>query len=98
MPETATKICLATVSLHNFLRVHEASSYCPPGFIDNDEEESVANGSWREEGEAGAILSLGKAGSNNYSRTAADIRDIYKNYFTSQEGRVSWQTAYVRRT
>ena len=33
-----------------------------------------------------------------HSRSAASIRDCYRDYFLSEEGEVSWQYAHVRRT
>jgi len=33
-----------------------------------------------------------------YSRSAADIRESFKDYFNSNSGKVSWQYNHVRRT
>jgi hypothetical protein len=37
-------------------------------------------------------------GSNNYSKSAKDARDDFKEYFNSQQGAVSWQMDMVTRT
>ena len=37
-------------------------------------------------------------GSNNFSRSAKEVRDDYNDYFNSFEGAVSWQTDVVTST
>ena len=37
-------------------------------------------------------------GSNNYSKSAKDVRDDFKEYLNSQQGAVSWQIDMVIRS
>ena len=49
-PERAVIYTKAAIALHNYLRTTESSSYCPPGFIDNEDGMgNVVPGSWRDE-------------------------------------------------
>lgn len=92
----------ATVVLHNFLQKAEQNiapeerQYCPPGFADGDED----NGKWRKiiESEGGSALTpITRMGSNNHTRSAAEIRDKFSEYFVSRVGAVSWQEAKINR-
>ena len=80
LPETATKISLAAVSLHNFLRVNESAVYCSAGFVDVHEENSITLGTWRQDGPLTGLLPMAHSG-GNYTRGAASIRDIYKLFY-----------------
>ena len=45
---TPDHVVKASVVPHNFLRVHESSVCCPPGFIDSEDGEgNVVSGEWR---------------------------------------------------
>ena len=83
----------AAIALHNFLRTTESSVYCPPGFIDaEDGAGNVIDGAWRsEDGGTGTrgLEPIGRAGGNRYSRSAALVRDAYRDYFITPEGEVS---------
>lgn len=46
----------------------------------------------------GGLLPLKRAGSNNYSRSAKEIRDDFRDYFNSKEGSVPWQWETVLST
>ena len=46
----------------------------------------------------GGFLPLRRIGSNNYSRSAKEIRDDFRDYFNSEEGSVPWQWETVLRT
>ena len=85
------------MSLHNFLRVNESTVYCPAGFVDVDEENSITLGTWRQDGASTDLLPMAHSG-GNYTRGAASIRDNYRDYFMSDEGSVLWQEAHVQRT
>ena len=69
------------------------SQYCPPGFIDN----KTRPGDQRNETEGySGMLNLRQQGSNNYSISAADVRDQFCSYFNSENGSVSWQWDLVQ--
>ena len=99
-PDNVVIFTKATIALHNFLRVRESSSYCPPGFTDSeDADRNLLRGGWRDEaGNTGGMVTIGRASSNMHSSNAAANRDAFRQYFTSQEGAVSWQLPHVRRT
>ena len=37
------------------------------------------------------LVSICTNGSNNYSKSAKNVRDDFRNYFNCHEGSVSWQ-------
>ena len=98
-PSKVVAYTKATIALHNFLRTTESSVYCPPGFIDGEDGAgNIIAGSWRTETDShGALNSLGQVGGNRYSRSAASVRDTFKDYFCSPVGEVNWQYNHVRR-
>jgi len=93
--ETVISITKAIIALHNYLmhgrQFGKHEDYCPAGY---------AEGDWRDnETETDGLAPLSsKAGSNNYSRDAKQIRDDFRDYFTSPEGSVPWQWDAVTRT
>lgn len=55
----------AAIALHNYLRVTESSTYCPPGFVDGEDGAgNVLRGSWRDDGVCDGLTSLGQVGGN----------------------------------
>ena len=101
--EKVIAITKAVVSLHNYLMISQNKfgdfRYCPSGFVDSENSEGIQHGEWRDETQSNTgFLPLGSTGSNNYSRTAKEVRNDFKTYFNSQEGEVSWQLEYVNRT
>ena len=72
----------------------------PPRFIDaEDGAGNVINGTWRDDSSCiSGLQSLGQAGGNRHSWSAASVRNPFKNYFVSSQGEVEWQYHYVRRT
>lgn len=88
----------AAIALHNFLQTTEPSLYCPSGWVDGEDgAKNLIDGAWRAEDLSG-FSQITRVGSNSYSRTAAEMREYFKEYFNSTDGEVSWQYAYVRRT
>ncbi|KAK7915401.1 hypothetical protein WMY93_011162 [Mugilogobius chulae] len=50
-PDKVTKITMAAVCLHNFLKDCRSEAYVPPGFVDSEDlEHRVVEGDWRREG------------------------------------------------
>jgi len=103
-PPTTNDITLACVYLHNFLRRNSAPKqlHTPPGTLDfeNTDNGTVIEGQWRREiqNDSG-MVNLAKT-LRNHGNGAKKIRDAFLDYFTSNEGRVSWQdnicsTSYV---
>ncbi|XP_037810625.1 protein ALP1-like [Lucilia sericata] len=77
LPESAEKVVCATVLLHNYLKMHDAT-YCPPDFVDREKDGLVTEGLWRQETQP---LEKGpKFSSNNSTRNAFQLRDILCEY------------------
>ncbi|KAI8122027.1 Protein ALP1-like [Lucilia cuprina] len=77
LPESAEKVVCATVLLHNYLKMHDAT-YCPPDFVDREKDGLVTKGLWRQESQP---LEKGpKFSSNNSTRNAFQLRDILCEY------------------
>ena len=104
-PEKVTKITKAACCLHNYLKISEMRSsvansrqYCPPGYVDH--EDPLGNfipGDWRSEtGPSTGLGSISRMGSNTFSRSAATVRDAFKDFFTSPQVEVEWQYRHVR--
>ena len=54
-------------------------------------------GDWRSErGQNAALTTISHTGSNTFSRSAAFMRDTYKEYFVSSSGELEWQYIHVR--
>nr|CAI5870097.1 unnamed protein product [Callosobruchus analis] len=95
LPEKSTKVILACIYLHSFLRKSRESRnvYTPPGTFDEYQEEKIIPGAWRQQNdELQSFLPLQKV-----PRSAAHceaIRNEFDEYF-SNEGSVTWQHKYV---
>ena len=90
--ESCTK---ASVALHNYLmcgRKLENNQYCPEGFVDIDGTSRQRQGDWRKIVESDTGLGpVVRIGSNNYSKEAKRVRDLFCEYFNSPAGQVPWQ-------
>lgn len=92
-PEHVEMFTKAAISLHNYLRTTESSVYCPAGFTDaEDGTGNVVEGMWRREvsGDQG-LEEIGRVGGNRHSRSAAAVRECYRDYFCTSEGELAWQ-------
>ena len=100
-PTTVISITKAIVALHNFLmslNSNDNYSYCPPGFVDQDNSSGIIEGEWRREKEnILGLRDIEHLGSNNYSKNAKETRDSFKEYF-NQEGQAERQWNIVNRT
>ena len=97
--ETVVSITKAIVAMHNYLMVHESSQYCPPGYTDIDTPNGTRPGEWRNEAIGfNALSPICCQGSNNFTRSASEIRDQFCAYFNSEAGSVSWQWDIVNST
>ena len=101
--QTIVQVVKAVVALHNFLMCGRSfgnySSYCPPGYVDQETEFGITPGQWRGDSSANTGLQpLLNASSNNYTQDARIVRDNFRDYFNSEEGSVPWQNAMVTST
>ena len=100
-PTTVISITKAIVALHNFLmslNSNDNYSYCPPGFVNQDNSSEITEGKWRTEKEnILGLTDIEHLGSNNHSKNTKETRDSFKEYF-NQEDQVEWQWNIIRRT
>ena len=75
--------------MHNFLMAHrsrnDSYNYCPFNYVDQEVDGKLKAGEWRKNTDDGGMRPTGRSGSNNYSRTAKEIRGQFKDYFNSVE-------------
>ena len=78
---TVKSVTKAVVGLHSFLmkKNHEGDNqYCPPNYIDREENDHVLSGDCRQQqSHISGLKDVGRIGSNNYSKT---IRDKFKDF------------------
>ncbi|CAB3993019.1 Hypothetical predicted protein [Paramuricea clavata] len=101
--EKVINITKAVVVLHNFLMAtrspEDTHSYCPLNYTDHESAAGQQSGEWRRgENINEGIVPIPQTGSNNYSKSAKNVRDDFKEYFNSKQGAVSWQMDMVTRT
>jgi len=82
--ELAAKIILATVVLHNYTRQLTTQTN-----LTTVEDQT---------NETNVFLPIRNGTSTNSSREDLNVRNSYKEYFISHEGRVEWQQRIVNRT
>lgn len=96
-PKKAERIILSCVCLHNFLRRSDTSKflYTPPGTFDIEDFESgeVIPGKWRDQADKTSLLPL-KNVPKKSSQAAYEIRNEFRDFFLSDEGKVFWQENY----
>ena len=98
-----TNITQAAYALHNYLKISKIHCpvsdriYCPSGYIDREDlQGNILPGDWRTQGIK--LSSIIQAGSNMYSKSAAEIRDSMMSYFNSSIRAVPWQNDYTNST
>lgn len=91
---TVRKVVKASCTLHNWLRKTSSTTYCPPGSVDEEVENSgeILPGRWREE--IGELRRLERFGGRRTTKLAKRIRDNLKTYFNN-EGAVKWQNKII---
>lgn len=102
-PTTVDNIIVSAICLHNFLKsVNDEQSvskrmYCPPNFVDCENENgNLTLGNWRL-GEKSNMQPLKKAPPCRAAQKAFRQRDTLAEYFLTAEGEVPWQYDYVQR-
>jgi len=102
LPETADKIIMATICLHNFLKtINDSASvqnriYCPPNFVDTEHLNGIIPGAWRNENTTG-IKNIRPSTSHRSTTEAYKQRDTIADYLSSSVGEVPWQYMYINR-
>ncbi|KAH7980783.1 hypothetical protein HPB49_019216 [Dermacentor silvarum] len=93
-PQNADYVVMACCVLHNFLR--DDVIYMTANYVDSEDAYgNITSGQWRTTQDSGtsAMFSLQPSTGHNYTRTAAQTRDLFCSYFVSREGSVPWQRA-----
>lgn len=94
LPENADYVVKTTCLLPNFLR--EDSIYMSQSCADSEDAYgNVKEGQWREilKNEGSAMFVLKPPVGHNFGKSVGDARDLFRSYFVSTEGSVSWQLA-----
>lgn len=92
--EKTSKIVLAICALHNFLMTI-SNKYATPSDFDCEIDEGVViPGKWRAE-VINNLLPLKTNQQKNAATDAKTIQNIFKEYFVSAEGEVSWQYQHI---
>ena len=61
------------------LNSNDNYSYCPPGFVDQDNSSGIIEGEWRREKEnILGLRDIEHLGSNSYSKNTKETRDSFK--------------------
>lgn len=91
-PDKAALITLASLVLHNMLRDQSRESYTPDGFVDEEFDGELKDGTWRSEALGDTILhGLSASRSNNRaSKSAEYVREVLADHFWGP-GQVPWQ-------
>ena len=98
------EITKAVVALHNYLMsfrnvTTSSYKYCPHGYVDMDTPQGNRLGQWRKEvAEDVGLISLSHQGSNNYTRSAKEVRDQFRAFlcFTNRSSLLAMGNVYVK--
>gem|GEM_PF-2873086 len=99
----AEKIFKALVCLHNFIMSSNndnngsASQYCPPDWLDVEDENGIIHdGRWKTIGSGAFFKELGRTGANRGGSVSEGMRNYLKEYFVSPTGEAQAPWQYVR--
>ena len=82
---------LATLALHNYLRLTDNATYTPKGFVDSEDSTgNVTEGKWRKNADANGLVNLPNVRGSSYSEDALSMREALKTYVNSLLGKVDW--------
>ena len=90
--ENAESYVLATLALHNYLRLTDIAIYTPKGFV--DPENSIGNvtaGKWHKNADAYGLVNLPNIRGSRYSEDALSMWDALKAYVDTPLGKADWQ-------
>ena len=60
-------------------------NYCPANFIDQDGPNELVPGEWRKDSDdITGLVNIRRAGSNDHPRDACQIRNKFKEYFSTK--------------
>lgn len=91
-PDKATKVVLAVIHLHNFLRKKSSQKYTPRGSLDIETETETIPGSWRNDSELLSLLpltSLPRRSGNDAKETRLHLAEHFMT-----NGAIPWQNRY----
>jgi DDE superfamily endonuclease len=93
---TLVKLVVKTcVILHNFLIDQNDTNGLT---FDREENGEEIRGNWRSStNQDTGMININHQGSNNATAEAFQIRDNYREYFISNDGKLQWQETYVMR-
>lgn len=101
-PDAVDKIILATVCLHNFLKIRDEALvparrvYCPPTFTDWEDENGVVQpGRWRQM-QNNCFQGIPAVPFQNAPDNAVALRNSLAEYFLTPQGEVPWQYDHIR--
>ena len=94
--EKAVLITRTACCLHNYLQTNK-NDWRVNLLVDNETNGVLTPGSWRAEGAATNLTSIGQISSKNSSNTAKEVRQVYTTYFNSAQGSLPWQAQVVNR-
>jgi len=80
-PKIIDKVIYAACSLYNWLRKTTPNNYIPTQAVDREDfnNGNIIPGEWREH--VKNLEDINRLGSNNYKRTAEDVRSSFEKYF-----------------
>ena len=97
-PEKVEKIILAAVALHNYLRQTDNANYTPVGFVDSENDSGeITEGQWHSKIDGNNLKPVNRVRNSRYTNTALQTREELSK-FLMNDGSVSWQLKYIKRT
>ncbi|XP_023210036.1 uncharacterized protein LOC111612972 [Centruroides sculpturatus] len=95
----------ATVCLHNYLRtcdircLSQESAYCTSNYVDSEGfNGEIKPGQWRYETETNeAMTDITTCYFKNSGSDAKKVRELFQDFFMSEQGRLPWQNEVVTR-
>lgn len=96
--ENCEMVFKTLVCLHNFIMIGEEKlsahnrHYCPPDYVDQEEDYIVKEGRWRQQHSA-YFKDLGRVGANRAGAVPKGLRNYLRDYFVSPTGesQAPWQ-------
>ena len=103
-PAKVTKIAQAACGLHNYLKISEAQNppsfrlYCPHGYVDHEDRQgNLICGEWRQHDNSG-LHAITHDDSNRFSKSAGEVCNTLKRYFSSTDGVIPSQEHHIHLT